>query len=361
MNYLSISPRLAPVADGSPRKRPRSAAAACLLTASALLLTGCGSGSSTGSATSASSGSSGSAADAQPDAGAYPVTIASKFGSATLKKQPTRVVALGWSDQDAALALGVRPVAVVKTEDSFEHGVGPWDQAALGSSRPEVLDTTDGYPVEKIAALHPDLILAVQSGLTSADYAKLSKIAPTVGYTKDRVAYGTPWQEQTRLIGKALGRGKEAEQAVTKVTDELKQDASTYPNLKGKTFIYAYPMPSTGSIVLYDDERTNLLKSVGMTLDPVVSKAKKLNTFAHRISSERTDELTSDALLVWYNTAKDQRQLESDATFSALPAVKNKAYAGMDRTEAQATSAPSVLSIPWVMKRLLPSLNAGLK
>lgn len=166
------------------RSRRALLGACCLLTAAATL-TACG-GSSDSDAGRAD------AKAAKADAGSFPVTIKSKFGTAKIPKAPERVVALGWSDQDALLALGVKPVAIVKTEDSFKNGVGPWAEKALGDSRPEVLNTTDGYSVEKIAALHPDLIVGVQSGLTSADYAKLSQIAPTVGYLKGRQAYGTP-------------------------------------------------------------------------------------------------------------------------------------------------------------------------
>ncbi|WP_158288201.1 iron-siderophore ABC transporter substrate-binding protein [Streptomyces sp. ICBB 8177] len=295
------------------------------------------------------------------DPGAFPVTVKTAFGSATVTSAPKRVVALGWSDQDAALALGVKPVAIVKTEEGFKNGVGPWAESALGGSRPEVLDTTDGYPVEKIAALHPDLILAVQSGITASDYAKLSQIAPTVAYLSGRKPYGTPWQEQTDLIGKVLGRRKEADQAVANVEKGLKRDAAKYPSLNGKSFVYAFPQPANGRVVLYTDDRTKVLEKVGLTIDPVVAKAAKMNSFANSLSMEHLDELTSDALLVWYNTPQDQKRLESDAVFKKLPAVRRKAYVAVDRTLAQASGAPSVLSVPWEMDKLLPPLAQALK
>ncbi|MER7849651.1 iron-siderophore ABC transporter substrate-binding protein [Kitasatospora sp. NPDC096077] len=318
----------------------------------ALVLVGCGSGATKGGGDATAAG--------QADPGAFPVTVETQFGSATIPKAPQRVVALGWSDQDAALALGVKPVAIVKTEDSFKNGVGPWAEQALGDARPQVLDTTDGYPIEKIAALRPDLILAVQSGMTSADYDKLSKIAPTVGYLKGRTTYGTPWQEQTELIGKALGRGKEATQAIAAVDQSLAQDAAKYPQLKGKSFVYAYPQPSNGRMVLYTDARTKVLEQVGLTLDPVVSSAPKLNSFSNALSMEHLGSLTSQALLVWYGTPENQQQLESNPVFKGLPAVTSGAYLPVNRTLAQASSAPSVLSIPWSADQILPALAKSL-
>ncbi|MFI7099485.1 iron-siderophore ABC transporter substrate-binding protein [Streptomyces sp. NPDC050161] len=339
----------------SPTSASRSRRAllgACSLLLAAATLTACGQ--------SADSDADAAGGAPKADAGAFPATVHTKFGDAEIPKAPRRVVALGWSDQDALLALGVKPVAIVKTEESFAHGVGPWAQKALGSARPQVLNTTDGYPIEKIAALRPDLIVGVQSGLTAADYGKLKQIAPTVAYPAGREAYGTPWEEQTKLIGKAVGRGKEAERAVANVKAGLKKDAETYPQLKGKTFLYTFPQAANGRVVLYKDDRTKVLEQVGLTLDPLVGKAAKMNTFANSLSMEHLDELTSDALIVWFNTPKDRQQLESNAVFKKLPSVCSGAYAPVDRTLSQASSAPSVLSIPWAMDKLLPKLAKSL-
>lgn len=342
--------------SGSPRPHGRALARRTVsLTASVLIcagaLTACG-----------GSGSGQDAAGAgHHDAGAFPASVRSTFGTAKIPKAPKRVVALGWSDQDVLLSLGIKPVAVVKTEDGFRHGVGPWAQKALGASRPKVLDTADGYPVEKIAALHPDLIVGVQSGITKSDYGKLRHVAPTVAYPKGRVAYGTPWEQQTRLIGKAVGLSKEADQAVDKVKRGLAADRRKYPALKGKTFSYLYPQTTNGRVVLYRDERTKVLGAAGLKLDPVVDKGQKMNTFANSLSTENLDKVRSDALLVWYNSASDRHKLESDPVFKKLPSVKRGAYVPLGRTMAQATSAPSVLSIPWSMGKVLPKLEKSVK
>ena len=50
----------------------------------------------------------------QVDADAFPVTIKHAFGETTIEEEPTRVATLGWSDQDAALSLGVVPVGATK-------------------------------------------------------------------------------------------------------------------------------------------------------------------------------------------------------------------------------------------------------
>ena len=59
---------------------------------------------------------------------------------------------LGYTDQDAYIALGTVPVAVTDWM-GFGSGVGPWAAPLLDGARPEVLKDTDGIPFEQIAAL----------------------------------------------------------------------------------------------------------------------------------------------------------------------------------------------------------------
>jgi iron complex transport system substrate-binding protein len=82
--------------------------------------------------------------------------------------------------------------------------------------RPARLDQT-APDFEAIAAAAPDLILAVHSALTQEQYDTLSGIAPTVAQSGDHPDFGTPWQEQTRTIGTALGRAEQADALVADV------------------------------------------------------------------------------------------------------------------------------------------------
>lgn len=64
--------------------------------------------------------------------GAFPVTIEHALGETTIEAEPERVVTLGWGSSDAAIALGVIPVAI--PFDSYagdENGVLPWISEAL--------------------------------------------------------------------------------------------------------------------------------------------------------------------------------------------------------------------------------------
>ena len=130
-----------------------------------------------------------------------------RFGETTIEAEPTRVATLGWTDQDHALALGVVPVGATKiTWGGNEAGSTEWFDAAVeeaGAEAPVRYDDADGAPIDEVAELAPDLILATNSGITEAEYAKLSKIAPVVAYPE--VPGPRDWQTSLEMVGEALG------------------------------------------------------------------------------------------------------------------------------------------------------------
>ena len=86
--------------------------------AAALALTGC----STATAPADAGSSTGSGGDG------FPVTLENAFGETTIYSAPERVVKVDWANQEAALALGVVPVAMPRVTWGDEDGDGllPW-------------------------------------------------------------------------------------------------------------------------------------------------------------------------------------------------------------------------------------------
>jgi iron complex transport system substrate-binding protein len=92
------------------------AALAAVLTALALVACGSDDGASGGSASTPST-----AAET-----AFPVTVGHKFGSTTIPSAPKRVVAVGYTDQDPVLALGVVPVGVGDLLGGYSGVIARW-------------------------------------------------------------------------------------------------------------------------------------------------------------------------------------------------------------------------------------------
>ena len=171
----------------------------------------------------------------QAEAGAFPVTIDHKHGSTTIESAPRRVVVVGLREQDALLALGVVPVATTEWYGKHPGAIFPWAKDELGDAEvPAVLSQTDGVEIEKVAAQRPDLILAIYSGLTKKEYDTLSKIAPVVAQPKGEVDYGSSWQEETLITGKAVGKPGQARRLVQNTERLIADAAAEHPEFNGQ-------------------------------------------------------------------------------------------------------------------------------
>jgi iron complex transport system substrate-binding protein len=324
----------------------------------ALVLSGCSTGST--------AENEGFSTTTKAAADAFPVTIEHAFGSTTIEEEPKRVATLGYDSQDFVLSLGVVPVgAVAITYGGNEAKSTPWFDEALeelDGKQPVRYDYSAGAPVEDVANLSPDLILATNSGLTKAEYDKLSKLAPVVAYPGG--PYGTPWQTSLEMIGKALGRTDEAGKVKAETDRAIADIAAEHPQIKGKSFIVgAFTPTDTSKIDYYTplDNRPRLLEDLGMVNAPIIEKLSKGNpAFYLTVSAERAASLESDVFVTYYasDDAKgDIEELRKDKLIGQVPALKSGGYVQVtDMTESMANSAPSPLSIPYTLDRLVPEI-----
>ncbi|GAA0517016.1 iron-siderophore ABC transporter substrate-binding protein [Saccharopolyspora thermophila] len=327
----------------------RQRSAACIA-ALVLLLTAC-------SGSPGPAGSANGPTAAEP--GAFPATIAHKYGTTTVTKPPQRVVAVGLSDQDALLALGVVPVATTQWVGDYPGAVGPWARDKLGSAPlPVVLRPENGVQFERIAVLRPDLIVALYSGLTRQDYDTLSRIAPTIAQPAAFPDYGVPWQEQTTTIGRAVGRPAQAQRLVADVERRFADLRGRHPELAGARGLVA---TTYDGYFVYgpQDPRSRVLTGLGFTLPPGLDQAVG-GRFGANISRERADLLDTDAI-VWI-VADGGEQLRRDSVHSSLRVAREGREVFVDETtdDGRAFSFASVLSLPYLLDRLTPRLVAAL-
>ena len=205
-----------------------------ILLASLLLLAGCG-GSSDDDDGQAASATTAPAADEAT----FPQTVEHNFGSTTVEKKPERIAIVGLTEQDTVLQLGYKPIATTEWYGDQPYAVWPWAQEALGDSKPAVLENADGFDVEKLASLRPDLIIGVNSGMDKKAYEQLSKLAPTIPAGKGSTDFFSPWDEQVALISQALGKPEEGRKLVEKVRADYAKAAAANPDFKGKTATFS--------------------------------------------------------------------------------------------------------------------------
>ena len=299
-------------------------------------------------------------AQSEVEADAYPVTIEHDFGETTIKEEPQRVATLGWTDQDNALALGVAPVAATKlTWGGNEQGSSDWFDAELeemGAEQPVRYDDADGAPIEEVAQAQPDLILASNSGITEAEYKKLSKIAPVVAYPE--APWVTPWQTSLEMAGEALGRSDLAEEVTAETEDVIAQAREDNPELQGTSVIFGFLSSadmSTAGFYMPQDPRVGILNDLGMTNPPVIEDLAEDDQFYGTVSAERASSLESDVFLTYAEKSDDLQTFADDKLLGQIPAIESgHAYAEPDKELGLAVTNPSPLSIPVIVEDFLP-------
>jgi iron complex transport system substrate-binding protein len=163
----------------------------------------------------------------------FPAEAVHRYGTTAVASAPRRIVTLGQTDHDVVVALGSVPIAVAGFVEGSYSALRPWNRAEF-TTEPPVLNMQE-IEFEKVAALGPDLILAVMSGITEQDYEKLTAIAPTVAQPVDYQDWAVPFRPHTELIGAALGQSARAAELVASLEDAFAGARRENPVLAGKS------------------------------------------------------------------------------------------------------------------------------
>lgn len=305
-------------------------------------------------------GSDTSSPSTAPD-GDFPVTIEHKYGNTEITQAPERVVTVGLSDHDYVLALGVEPVGVTEWYGEYPSATWPWAQDELGDATPEVVGDAAELNYEQIAALRPDVIIGLYSGLTEDQYETLARIAPTVAQDGRFVDYGMPWEEMSLTIGRILGQEEQAKELISEIKTRLDEEAEQHPEFAGTSAVVAYP-GTDGKIGIYSpqDPRSRFLTELGFTIPNEIAELTG-DSFYAEISPEQIQLLDHD-VLVWYaggGLGPDLRtDLANNQLYQELGVVKRGGDLIMDELPGDALSWSTVLSLPFAIDRLVPQLAA---
>jgi iron complex transport system substrate-binding protein len=287
-------------------------------------------------------------------------TIEHKYGSTEIPEGVQRVVTVGYTDHDPVLALGFTPVAVRDWFGDRPHATWRWAQDELGDAEPEVLPSGE-LNFEQIAALEPDLILGLFSGMTEDEYATLSEIAPTVAQPGEYIDYGVPWQEQTRIIGRALGRGERAEELVNELEARFAEVREAHPEFQDATGVVALAGGADGNYHAYgpEDVRGRFLTSLGFEIPAEISELAG-DSFYATISREELNLIDADALVWIVNPPADREEIEEDPLYQRLDVAKgHDIFLDVNEPLAGALSFSTVLSLPFLLDELVPRLAAA--
>ncbi|WP_241674680.1 AraC family transcriptional regulator [Paenibacillus luteus] len=131
-------------------------------------------------------------------------TIIHLKGELLLQRQPEKIAVLDPQFMDHMLALGEHPAGSVMVTGDLSG----YPEFLIGNLRTfQPLGTLDEPDLEALVALAPDLIICTE--FQKNIYESLSHIAPTIMLERNR-----DWRETLRIIGRIMGKKREAEQVI---------------------------------------------------------------------------------------------------------------------------------------------------
>jgi iron complex transport system substrate-binding protein len=277
------------------------------------------------------------------------VTVKHLFGETKIAAPPKRVVSAGFTEQDDLLAVGVVPIAVTNWWGDQPFGVWPWALPKLGDAKPDVLSLADGFEIDKISALKPDLIVATNAGLDQDTYNKLTQIAPTIAQSGQE-AFFEPWKDQAARISQAVFKFDEMAALVKGVDDKFSAAGTSNAQFSGKkVLLLGGTFVDDAVQVLTPGWRSDFLTQMGFSIPDTGGATIKRDRMVSVLDA-------ADALVWMTESDDDQGRLLADPTFMQLKAATadRNVFTGKDLAGAIAFASP--LSYPFVADQLTPAL-----
>ena len=176
---------------------------------------------------------------------------------------------------------------------------------------------------------------------------------------KGKVDYGSSWQDETLMTGEAIGQRARAQELVDKTEKLIAATAAKHPDFKNKS---AAIITDYEGIFVYgpQDARTTMLEQLGFKYPDGLRSAFP-DEYGGQLSDEKVDELDVDALVWFADGELSVKQLKEDPVYSKLDVRQEGRDVFIREADRvyEATSMPSVLSMPLLMKELAPRLAAA--
>lgn len=278
------------------------------------------------------------------------------FGVVRVPADPQRVVALGWGDAEAALALGVQPVGASDWQAYGGAGVGPW--AADRYTTPPTILGTQEVDLEAVAALDPDVILWTRSDNEQGLYERLSAIAPTIapppGTTR---AYGTLYDQQTRLVAAALGRADQGEELVTGIERQFADVRAAHPGWAGREVTVGVYNAGQFAAYVNGGARADFMEDLGFTLKPEIDELPA-QAFSAQLGTENVSALDAD-LTVLFLLAATGDEVRANPLVQQLGSTKaGRLIVLDDQSVSRSLSSGTVLGTRYAIETVVPMVES---
>ena len=228
------------------------------------------------------------------------------LGEVCVPLVPQRVVAL--NGLDTVISLGIKPIGNIEVNEYDSYLKGKWEGI-------EDLGDHNGYSLESIVALKPDLILGAESDLH--EYDLLSQIAPTVIVKLDS---GHQWKEFLSKYAEALGKEDEAEQIIADYQARIEEFQAQMGDRLSQTEVSIVNLRQGNGILLYQKDTFcgSIVADAGLPRPP----GQKNNEHAQmmNISKELLHMADGDVIFAWTYGSNAEIAQDAQATLAELKA-----------------------------------------
>lgn len=284
----------------------------------------------------------------------FPVTIEHKFGTTVIETKPERVASVDHGGIGNLLALGVSPYIVREFRDNFPFTTPPWGRHLLTT---EPLVFAGEIDPELVATTHPDVIIALASGIDEAMYEKLSLIAPVVTIPGGIGDYELPWDQRALIAARALGLEAEAQRQIDAINARFAEVRESHPEWAGKTAVVGRITDGKFSAYNKTDIRAKFMAELGFVTPAALDEITE-GSFYNALSPEIIEPMNAD-VVIWYGGSA---HLQTSLDYPARPFLDAYAKGGeifLTDEHLSAIARQELLSIPVSVDFLVPLLEAA--
>ncbi|MEM8705116.1 MAG: ABC transporter substrate-binding protein [Actinomycetota bacterium] len=300
-------------------------------------------------------------ADAEPiPATSYPLTIEHIYGETVIEAEPQRVITIGVGEQDYPLALGIEPVALREYYGGQPFTVWPWARDELGDGDPDVLSAFE-LNLERIAALQPDVIMALNSAIDVSEYDILSQIAPVVARPAGSTYQGVDWRTTLATHGEVLNRQAEARRVEAELDELFATVRADHPEFAGRSVsVISFNGPTALGTYPPADVVYQVVTELGMVPNRDATEFTGDSIRAYSVSTEQVALMDADTIIWLTGTLPVEQVSDIPTRVSQLTADDSRAEIAVDSILFSAMFNTTPLSMDYLVGRLVPELAAAL-